>query len=481
MRVCLKPSARLPNAEMETLNLASIFSGLVSCPCHVFSRRQLFYYNTQVRRIPQSLLLSLLPPSCIYNRRVLALLSPTASLGSLAVIDPLASGTLAATIMARPLQDCFRQWRVYLIIGILAMAIINIGFTALHYSRLQAGRARLPTSVTKPQHTGDGADPLGRHHHRFDHLTMIRKLPRQVIPTVDNGRRLIIIGDIHGMDRSLDRLLNHIEYNGDTDHIVAAGDMVNKGPHSSRVIARLMELDASAVRGNHEDRVLLALASTAEQEKSQESQDTSDNFTSPGLQAQGKKRDRKTAHQLSKEQIKWLAERPLILSAEDLAMYVVHAGLVPGIRPINQDPWAVMNMRSLIEPPMRLAHQVPGKDGHFNEYNSRKGEDQDRAQEGNANEDVDANIALQDLIPIDTHEGRKWAALWDLRQSQIRKSDRRTVVYGHDAKRGLTVGEYTFGLDSACVNGGQLTALVVHVSKKGHVKRNIRQVPCKKV
>ena len=387
--------------------------------------------------------------------------------------------------MLRLPRDQTKRRRVYLIIFIPALLILAgifycvFGFFMLRRS-LAASSSPTSTSTQEQHVFDDDVAALGRHHHRFDHLTMMQDLPRDVIPTADNGRRLIIIGDIHGMHRSLDRLLDRIEYNGATDHIVAAGDMVNKGPHSSRVIARLMELGASAVRGNHEDRVLLALAAAEEQEDDQEPKDTSDDPTAPGFQADGKKRDRKTAHQLSKEQIKWLAERPLILSAEDLAMYVVHAGLVPGIRPVNQDPWAVMNMRSLIEPPMRLAHQVPGQDGDFYENHFDEDEHQDSAQEGNADEDVDASIAFQDLIPIDTHEGRKWAALWDLRQSQIRKSDRRTVVYGHDAKRGLTVGKYTFGLDSACVNGGHLTALVVHISKKGHVKRNIRQVACKK-
>lgn len=41
-----------------------------------------------------------------------------------------------------------------------------------------------------------------------------------------------------------------------------------------------------------------------------------------------------------------------------------------------------------------------------------------------------------------------------------------TVVYGHDAKSGLSLKEYTKGLDSGCVKGGKLTALVV--SDGGH-------------
>jgi hypothetical protein len=34
-------------------------------------------------------------------------------------------------------------------------------------------------------------------------------------------------------------------------------------------------------------------------------------------------------------------------------------------------------------------------------------------------------------------------------------------VYGHNSKKGLNVNRYTFGLDTGCVKGGRLTALVV--------------------
>lgn len=36
-----------------------------------------------------------------------------------------------------------------------------------------------------------------------------------------------------------------------------------------------------------------------------------------------------------------------------------------------------------------------------------------------------------------------------------------TVIYGHDAKTGLSIRDYTKGLDSGCVKGGRLTALVI--------------------
>lgn len=36
-----------------------------------------------------------------------------------------------------------------------------------------------------------------------------------------------------------------------------------------------------------------------------------------------------------------------------------------------------------------------------------------------------------------------------------------TVIYGHDARSGLAIEQYTKGLDSGCVKGNQLTALVI--------------------
>jgi hypothetical protein len=50
-----------------------------------------------------------------------------------------------------------------------------------------------------------------------------------------------------------------------------------------------------------------------------------------------------------------------------------------------------------------------------------------------------------------------------------------TVIYGHDAKTGLKIRTYTKGLDSGCVKGGKLTALVI----EGGGKQSLVQVSCK--
>lgn len=57
---------------------------------------------------------------------------------------------------------------------------------------------------------------------------------------------------------------------------------------------------------------------------------------------------------------------------------------------------------------------------------------------------------------------------------------RMTIVYGHDSKRGLNIRKYSRGIDSGCVRGGKLTALVVEADAKGGpVKQSLVSVRCK--
>lgn len=55
------------------------------------------------------------------------------------------------------------------------------------------------------------------------------------------------------------------------------------------------------------------------------------------------------------------------------------------------------------------------------------------------------------------------------------RSKTMTVVYGHDASSSLSVRTFTKGLDSGCVKGGMLTALVIEDGGK----QNIVQVACR--
>jgi bis(5'-nucleosyl)-tetraphosphatase (symmetrical) len=176
-------------------------------------------------------------------------------------------------------------------------------------------------------------------------ITVVAALPDEYVPTTDNKRRIIVIGDLHGMIDPLNTLLEETGFDSTKDHVVSVGDMVNKGPDSAGVVKRLMDLNASAVRGNHEDRVLLAWVAYSTMEGVAADLAVKDAEAPPGESG-----DLETARTLSPEQLDWLKSLPVILTVNPLNLYIVHAGLVPGIELERQDPWAVMNMRTLTYP-----------------------------------------------------------------------------------------------------------------------------------
>ena len=51
-----------------------------------------------------------------------------------------------------------------------------------------------------------------------------------------------------------------------------------------------------------------------------------------------------------------------------------------------------------------------------------------------------------------------------------------TIVYGHNAARGLEIQQYTKGIDSNCVHGGRLTALVIQGGLQP--KSFVVSIPC---
>ncbi|KIE01388.1 Ser/Thr protein phosphatase family, partial [Metarhizium majus ARSEF 297] len=297
-------------------------------------------------------------------------------------------------------------------------------------------------------------------------LTLTASVPKHYVPTVENGRRLLVIGDIHGMNTELGNLLDLAKYDAATDHVITLGDMVNKGPDSRGVLSRLMSLNASAVRGNHEDRLLLALQEHGAQVASATGQGDA--------VLAARKRDKKilkVAKTLLPEQITWLSGLPVILKSPALRLYFVHGGLVPGVKLDKQDPWAVMNMRTLRYPQDELRRG----DGHSSAQDVPEAEDE---YDDEGSEVTPAQKVVP--IPIDDHSGQRWDKAWNKYQRKfVKKSHRRTVMYGHDAKRGFTEGRYTVGLDSGCAAGGHLTGLIVKARGRGGISYDKIRVSCK--
>ena len=301
------------------------------------------------------------------------------------------------------------------------------------------------------------------HRPTFSNMIQIKDLDPKYIPkirvpnhpTTDNVNRLIFVGDVHGCLDELKALLEKVEFNAKSDHLITTGGLIAKGPDSAGVVDFVRRMGASCVRGNHEDRILLMRhdMETSLIQLDSQAKNGADNldgqFSSLSLSP-----DRALAASLSADQISYLETCPVILRvgfmqalASDLV--VVHAGLIPGVPLERQEPTAVMSMRSI-----DLSTHTPSK------YSDLEG-------------------------------GVHWAKLWNKYQSSLSakssffpasgsdapKANRShtTVIHGHDAMQRLQLKQYSKGIDTGCIKGGKLTALVF----SGGDRMQTVQVKCK--
>ncbi|KAI8941933.1 hypothetical protein NX059_000047 [Plenodomus lindquistii] len=283
---------------------------------------------------------------------------------------------------------------------------------------------------------GNNAQPA------FKDMIQVSDMDQQHLPEKHKHKRLVFVGDVHGCRKELEHLLKKVDFDPKRDHLVLTGDMIAKGPDSPGVIKLAQKLGASCVRGNWEDKLLLSLAEAQDitfATASTESPPTADpnhpNAVAPSPNAHASSSLLKLAKEFSKKEISYLHQCPVILRVGTVpnlgTIVAVHAGLVPDVPLERQDPFHVMNMRT---------------------------------------------IDVKTRIPSSKHAGTPWEKLWNHRQKKLHKKDRVSVVYGHNRKKGLNIREYSYGLDSGCVSGGKLTALVVD----GSGEKELVHVKCGK-
>jgi hypothetical protein len=218
--------------------------------------------------------------------------------------------------------------------------------------------------------------------------------------------RTIVVGDVHGCLDELQALLKLCDWRPG-DRFLLAGDLVAKGPDSQGVVQLAREAEAggaaaaapgpAAVLGNHDAHVL----------RVREVRRGAAPPPAKGLRLHHER----VADQLTDADWSYLESLPLYLrlGAErpgDPDTVVLHAGAVPGVPFQQQTRDHLINLRSI------------GSDG----------------------------------APTKKIEGRPWAAVW---------AGPERIVFGHDAVRGLQQQPFATGLDTGCVYGGRLTALIL--------------------
>jgi len=235
-------------------------------------------------------------------------------------------------------------------------------------------------------------------------------------------------------------LLHHVSFNPNHDHIILAGDLINKGPDFVGVLHYVRSLNATCVRGNHEDNVLRAHAALTSEMTALLSQGS----------GQSKKADM-LARELSEKDLEYLRSWPTIVDLGELKglgygkAAVVHAGLVPGVLLEAQEPFHVMHMRAI---------KVCEKKGHS--WSWRKGDPSYGKSTGKK-----GKKCVEYKPSEDRENGRRWWSVWNEFQAKQPKGSRMLCVYGHDSKQGLVEKEYSVGVDTGCVKGGSLSALIV--------------------
>jgi hypothetical protein len=342
----------------------------------------------------------------------------------------------------------------------------------------------------------------------------IQDLDERYIPGGENDphgqRRLVFVGDTHGCKEELLKLLKKVNFDPSLDHLIATGDTISKGPHSAGVLDHLIHLNATTVLGNHEDHLIHtakstfgAFTSTTTESSMQALQDTDALIDL----SSASRRDARTLKSLRARHLRYIQHMPLILRIRPLPqalkpntkpnspiaeeILVVHAGLVPALPLEKQDPYYVTNMRSLhakshvpsadrAGKKKKVRHNKPWRN-IWNWYNDRLY--RHKSTKGFRESDTSA----QDVVPAAERRNLVSESTGFLGQFLTSAEDTvreyvgrpkhhdeqhdkpQVVVYGHDAKSGLRIKRWSKGMDSGCVGGGRLSALVLNAKGQGEV------------
>ncbi|KAF2862305.1 Metallo-dependent phosphatase [Piedraia hortae CBS 480.64] len=345
--------------------------------------------------------------------------------------------------------------------------------------------------------------------------TFLKELSSDVLPggplDPKGQRRLIFVGDIHGCRSELQALLRKAKFDPAKDHIIAVGDVVSKGPDNAGVVDELIKHNAQSVRGNHEDRILSIASSLHPDSHTSVQGDKLSQLLPPveaGVTSKNYFDDATVLRVLKQEHIRYLKRMPLMLRIPPLPLavaeakksasvisseiVVVHAGLVPHVPLLRQEPYFVMNMRTIDRDTHVPSALRQPRGGHFQPWSHTWNWYCDRVDRGKSlTKFYDFTRGGPPFVPKPkrksangkgaslkeaTHRAKgKLAEVMDdaldtAKQALGKNKKVRpiTVVYGHDSHSGLKLSRWSKGLDTGCVKGGHLTGLILDAT--GHTR-----------
>lgn len=274
-------------------------------------------------------------------------------------------------------------------------------------------------------------------------------MPPKVKVYTGKWSRGIVIGDIHGCIKQLKSILRKtnfsnsvtrsypsiLEDNNDSNTLSACGeinsestddlcifvgDLVNKGPDSYACVRLLKAIGAVGVQGNHDRKLLLLSRGNLAREEKSSLLSLSSNCP----------------HDI----LEYLDSLPHIIYLPMWKVIVVHAGLDPTLPLSSQSIDGVLHMRYLASPSdMKKKTKYLSSSDYFFAIEKKK-------------------------------IGKRWFRVWnEVMKGNFKEKvtlgeaffNESLVVYGHDAYSSFQKNIFSIGLDSGCVYGGELTALVL--------------------
>jgi bis(5'-nucleosyl)-tetraphosphatase (symmetrical) len=250
------------------------------------------------------------------------------------------------------------------------------------------------------------------------------------------------IGDVQGCLDELQALLELIRFNPDHDRVWFAGDLVNRGPKSLQTLRFIRDLgdSASCVLGNH-DLHLIAAAHGHMLSNDDHTLDTV--LAAPD-------RD---------ELIDWLRQQPLLHHDEELGFTMVHAGLPP-----QWDLSLALQCAHEVESILRsdnLSAFIPHMYGNKPKRWSNELTRWKRLRfiincfTRLRFCDADGRLQLKYKGPPGS-QPEKFLPWFEIPE---RRSRDLNIVFGHWSTLGPRTDKGIYPLDTACLWGGELTAL----------------------